>query len=249
MKNLFRMVLATLLLLGAMPAHASFSDVPQSYTYSSSVEYVQREGIVTGYADGTYKPSNSINRAEFTKIVVNSFYKNEVDTAHVCHQEYRTDMTMCGGVNKCEAAAFVNYGACMGYATDANGNPDPKSGILKVYDTCFPDIADTVWYKKFVCLAKMKSLIGGYPDGSFKPEQNVSFVEAAKILSNAFGFATSQDAIWYRPYVGALADRKAIPSTISLFEQKITRGELAEIIYRLKEQVQNRDSKSYASLK
>lgn len=243
------MVLAMLLLLGAMPAHAAFSDVPASYTYSNSVDYVQREGIVTGYADGTYKPESSINRAEFTKIVVNSFYKNEVDDAYICNQEYKTDISMCEGINKCEAAAFVNYGACMGYSTDANGKPDPKSSILKVYDSCFPDITNGVWYQRFVCLAKMKSLIGGYPDGSFKPEQNVSFVEASKILSNAFGFSTSQDAVWYRPYVGALADRKAIPSTISLFEQKITRGELAEIIYRLKEQVVNRDSKAYSSLK
>lgn len=249
MKYLVRVLLAALLLLGAIPAHAAFSDVPVTYTYSKSVDYVQKEGIVTGYADGTYKPENPINRAEFTKIVVNSFYKNEADTAYICNQEYKTDINMCEGVSKCEAAAFVNYGACMGYATDANGTPDPKSSILKVYDTCFPDIANGVWYQKFVCLAKMKSLIGGYPDGTFKPEQNVSFVEAAKILSNAFGFATAKDDIWYRPYVGALADRKAIPATINLFEQKITRGELAEIIYRLKEQVENRDSKSYASLK
>ena len=37
--------------------------------------------------------------------------------------------------------------------------------------------------------------------------------------------------IWYEPYVRVLADKNAIPMEITDFEDKITRGQMAEILY------------------
>ena len=39
---------------------------------------------------------------------------------------------------------------------------------------------------------------------------------------------------WYAPYVHYLANRAAIPLTISSLDQMITRGQMAEIIFRLR---------------
>lgn len=249
MKYIFKsMVFVGIFFSAAFIAKASFSDVSDSYAYKDAIGYVQSASIVSGYSDGTYKPESSVNRAEFTKIVVNSFYKDEIENTYLCHVTYKKALSTCENSTTCEKVAFVNFGACMGYASDSEGNPNPQSSILQVYDTCFPDVPLDAWFRKYVCHAKMKGLIGGYPDGTFKPEQNVSLVESAKIFSNAFGFATSKDDIWYRPYVGALADRKAIPSTLRGFTQNLKRGELAEMLYRLREHITNKDSMSYASL-
>jgi hypothetical protein len=47
-----------------------FSDVSQlSEEQKSAVDYVVKNGIITGYDDGTLKPSNTITRAEFAAMV------------------------------------------------------------------------------------------------------------------------------------------------------------------------------------
>lgn len=44
---------------------------------ASAVQYVKDQGIVQGYSDGTYRPKNAINRAEFTKIIIATVLSEE----------------------------------------------------------------------------------------------------------------------------------------------------------------------------
>lgn len=61
-------------------AYAGFSDVSDDHIYSPAIDYVKSKGIVVGYPNGTYKPDDKINRAEFTKIVIEAkFTKEEID--------------------------------------------------------------------------------------------------------------------------------------------------------------------------
>ncbi|HLG25316.1 MAG TPA: S-layer homology domain-containing protein, partial [Candidatus Gracilibacteria bacterium] len=91
-------------------------------------------------------------------------------------------------------------------------------------------------------------IISGYPDGTFKPAQNINFAEASKIVVNAFGYETVDDAVWYRPYVEKLAELNAIPESIDGFDHKVTRGEMVEMIYRLREKLTDKPSQTYAEL-
>jgi uncharacterized protein YkwD len=60
---------------------AAFSDVPGGHPYKSSIDFVQQQGIVSGYADGTYQPERILNRAEFTKIIIESrFDENTINS-------------------------------------------------------------------------------------------------------------------------------------------------------------------------
>jgi len=56
-------------LLLCSQALASFPDVPSNHPNATAIGYVQVQDIVSGYPDGTFRPNNTINRAEFTKIV------------------------------------------------------------------------------------------------------------------------------------------------------------------------------------
>lgn len=47
----------------------AYSDT-EDYVFTNAADYLTEEGIISGYSDGTLKPDNSINRAEFLKIVV-----------------------------------------------------------------------------------------------------------------------------------------------------------------------------------
>ncbi len=51
----------------------SFSDVLSNNIYYDAVNYVRTEGIFDGYDDCTFRPYDNINRAEFTKTLVNAF--------------------------------------------------------------------------------------------------------------------------------------------------------------------------------
>jgi hypothetical protein len=92
------------------------------------------------------------------------------------------------------------------------------------------------WYAPYVCLAKIKGIVGGYNDGTFKPAQSINFVEAAKILSEVYGLSVTSGGQWYEGYVKALQEDNYIPSTIGQLDKAITRAEMAELIWRVKEQ-------------
>lgn len=112
----------------------------------------------------------------------------------------------------------------------------------------FRDVGVGQWFSTYVCIAKANGIIGGYPDGTFRPERTITFPEAAKILVQTYHGNVGSDVIWYKPYVEKLASMGAIPTSIRSFEQEVTRGEMAEMIYRLKEGITNKPSWTYDEL-
>lgn len=99
----------------------------------------------------------------------------------------------------------------------------------------FPDVPKTAWFARYVCAAKDAGIISGFPDGTFKPDIDVNFANAAKILANTFKLPVdhSPDEIWYRKYTEALRAKGAIAETVEGFDALLTRGEMAEMLFRL----------------
>lgn len=54
--------------------------------------------------------------------------------------------------------------------------PDPD-----VYKNCFPDVNDQ-WFAPYICYAKEQAWVDGYDDGTFKPSQKITRVEAIKVI-------------------------------------------------------------------
>ncbi len=52
------------------------------------------------------------------------------------------------------------------------------------FQNCFPDVTDQ-WFAPYVCLGYNEGWVEGYPDGNFRPGDNVNRVEAMKIILNA----------------------------------------------------------------
>lgn len=200
----------------------SFRDVPYDHPNADAIAYVKAQGIVSGYPNGTYRPDQTINRAEFAKIIMESNFTQQA-------------------LDVCDPSYF--------YFWDAN---------------------KTAWYSPYLCLAAQHKIIGGYPDGSFKPAADINFVEAAKIIAtidnfyiNGVGYhnsvttdgrvlgpdlPASQDGYWYESYVRYLSNHAAIPLSISTLDHPLTRGEMAEMIYRLKTKNADKPSRTYEEL-
>lgn len=115
----------------------------------------------------------------------------------------------------------------------------------------YSDVATDDWFAPAVCLASIQKIINGYPDGTFRPSREVSFVEAAKMIANVFSFSLAEEpeGAWYMPYVEQLSKKSAIPTTINAFSEMITRGEMAEMIYRLKANVTTKQTRAAEGLR
>ncbi len=153
-------------------------------------------------------------------------------------------------------------GVVQGYAS---GKFEPLSGInraefLKIVleakggsslnaDDCFPDVKKTDWFSKYVCSAQAAEIIAGYPDGTFKPERAINFVEASKIVALAYDQQVQGGGEWYEPYVRAIESSKAIPPSVAALDANLNRGEMAEIMWRLEEGKTDQPTKGYLNVK
>ena len=49
---------------------APYNDVPTNHTFAGYIAYCQKTGIISGYADGTFKPANSLTGYAFMKMLL-----------------------------------------------------------------------------------------------------------------------------------------------------------------------------------
>lgn len=130
-----------------------FVDLPET-KYFDAVKILNGFNILNGYPDGTFKPYNSITRAEFTVIATKLA---KLDVADIMSEELR-----------------------------------------------FSDVASEHWAKNFIILAYENGIISGYTDGTFKPDNNVTYQEALTILLNVMGYkwdVTKLNLNWPQGYI------------------------------------------------
>lgn len=218
---IFSLVAATAFTASASAQTSSFPDVPASHANAEAIAYVRAEGIVEGYPDGTFRPDQTINRAEFVKILIGADYA------------------------KSTGKAYDHFAAYNSLSTDCfhfSDNPSVEPRFM------FSDVSSEAWYALPICRAYEYYWVHGYPDGTFRPTGSINFVEAAKILASVFDLPADKMPIWYEGYVRALEKKRAIPVSITSFSHSITRGEMAEMIYRLKKGVTHKSSRTYGEL-
>ena len=59
---------------------APYKDVPTNRTFAGYIAYCQKEGIISGYADGTFRPANSLTGYAFMKMLLGALgYDAEVE--------------------------------------------------------------------------------------------------------------------------------------------------------------------------
>lgn len=114
---------------------------------------------------------------------------------------------------------------------------------------CFSDVVDE-WFAEYVCAANKEGFVNGFGDGTFRPTQPINFAEATKIIAKVLALQTdlSNDENWYQKYVVAMQFLNAIPLSVDNFTKEITRGEMAEMIYRIDAKKGDKPSKKYEDL-
>lgn len=157
----------------------AFSDVSTSHLYYDAIAYVETYGIVEGYEDGTYRPENEINRAEFTKILIEAKFPGQATAGDDCFTDVPTNTWYSKYV--CFAK---DQGIISGY-DDGSFKPAQSINLaeaLKItLETYFDDIPESgsVWYEKYWDYADSLGLI---LDEWESPSENLSRGAMAEVI-------------------------------------------------------------------
>lgn len=95
----------------------------------------------------------------------------------------------------------------------------------------FTDVPDDSWYLNYVLDLAAQGIIGGFEDGSFRPNDAVTYAQALKMIMLAAGYdeQSPTSSHWASGYLTcAIADR-LLPNTTINLDQKISRYAIAEI--------------------
>jgi len=111
----------------------------------------------------------------------------------------------------------------------------------------YPDVKIKEWFTPFVEVATKKSIVKGYPDGTFKPGNSINFAEALKVILETYDVDTSgipyverpllfvKQGDWFEKYFTYAYTANLINRNKFYHPgQLITRGEFTEIMYRVK---------------
>ncbi|MFJ7891409.1 S-layer homology domain-containing protein, partial [Lysinibacillus xylanilyticus] len=184
----------------------TFKDVPKSHWAYQSITEVAKKGLVTGYSDGTYKPSAQVTRAEFATFLSRVFDEKDRTTAKftdVGSSHWAIDAIQEGlAVGFIQASDFTNNkfepnkpmtrGEMSRWLANglASANPEYAKAIEEMANSSLTLIPIPEFYKggvnkkdlPYIGIALATGLLSGYEDFSFKPNGNTTRAEVATIL-------------------------------------------------------------------
>lgn len=175
----------------------------------SKIDFIVRKkasqtqlGYIVGYPDGSFKPSANVTRAEAAQM-----FATLINGGTNFGTSKTTKFSDANDGWYSEAINFVvNKGLISGYS-DGTFKPDQKitraefaqmiSGYIKDGTTKNSTFADTKehWAKDAVDKLYGNKNIKGYPDGSFKPNSNITRAESVTILNSVFNRVTTKDSL------------------------------------------------------
>ena len=178
-----------------------FADVPSSFWAKDEIESFYQQGIVNGYADGSFHPSDGVRRAEFCKMLALAFQNelptpeaqafSDVPSAHwayayvdLCKDFMTGYANPFGGLPAFHpneyatrediAVALVKM---MGLSKSDTSNANLAAVQFTDGDGISPNLVP------YVSIAYERGLISGYPDGTFRPTKGITRAETVVLLN------------------------------------------------------------------
>lgn len=166
---------------------------PDDSGVSNWLETDEHRAYLTGYPDNTFRADRNMTRAE----VAQMFYALLLDknvTITKSFSDVPDDAWYATAVK-----TLASLGMMDGYP-DGTFRPDEPItraefatvGLAFAYDpldaSCsYYDVGANAWYHTYVAQATTYGWIGGYPDNTFRPGNNITRVEVCVIVNNMLG--------------------------------------------------------------
>lgn len=167
-----------------------FPDVIQN---KEAIEYLKGKGIIDGYPDGTFKPNNTVNRAELLKILIESrdpsFDRQGNDTN--CFSDISSGQWFTSYVCYAKEKGWVNgYQDGTFRASQAVSKAEAVKIVLNAYGFSIPEKATQFyfsdvnlgdWFAPFIQIAKEQGLLEDMGT-TYSPNSGMSRAGTAEII-------------------------------------------------------------------
>jgi hypothetical protein len=211
---------------------ANFKDIENHWAVRQISDWLNKD-LVGGYTDGTFKPDNSITRAEFIALVNRAFGFTE--TVPVAFSDVRESDWYALEVAKASAIGYI-----AGYP-DGSFKPNNSisrqeaaavlAKVLKPKATQdklaqFIDNANIPnWSRSAINAIVGQGYMGGYPDNSFKALNPITRAEAIAVLDRAVGALYNKAGVY--DLAGAeIGSNVTISSTDVILKNAVISGNL-----------------------
>jgi hypothetical protein len=168
----------------------NFKDI-KGHWAEINIQQLVKLGAINGYPDNTFKPNNSITRAEFVTVIVNAF--------NLKAQDGKSFADTSTHWAKSAIATAASLGVVTGYSESSFGPDDlitREQMAAIVIRAAQMDSADkglsfsdssnvTDWARAALSAATASGLINGYRDGTVKPKANSTRAEAVTVILRA----------------------------------------------------------------
>ena len=193
MKKTALILAAALMLQVVHVSAAPFSDVEDAYWAANVIEQMKEANILDGYEDGSFRPENSLTRAECAKILS-------------CIAKLPEGNSVYDDVS--ENAWYYDYVANSGkyFNADENFEPDRKitreefaTATAKVLGLSESEKAlefsdsDKIKNQGIISAAVENGFISGFEDNTFRPADPLTRAQCCSMLARAFKHANDED--------------------------------------------------------
>lgn len=169
---------------------SAFNDVNKNHWAYEAIATLSEKGIINGKGNGNFDPDGTITRAEFVKILC---VANNIKAEGPI---YFTDVERHAWYEEYVAAAF-NAGLVNGISENEFGVSLPISrqdictilyrakGVNEKNLLEFSDKGEVAGYAEdAIAFFAMQGVVSGFSDGTFRPLENCTRAQAAKIIYN-----------------------------------------------------------------
>lgn len=213
------------LILGLTYTSSPFIDI-QDHWAKEEITWAYEIEMVNGYEDGSFKPNDNISKVEFYKII-NTLIHNEKKTTPSFLDVYDSDW-FYGDISKAIASGYIENSQTNIEPTNPITRNEVARIISKVYNLPqnensaekFSDFKD-IQNKGEVGALSNLGVLGGYPDGTFRPNSPITRGEVSKIFVNVINIL-GEEKLEYSTYDGVISEPLS-------FDENTSDEELSEI--------------------
>ena len=166
-----------------------FSDVTAAHWASDSVYRLTISGLVKGYTDSTFRPENSITRAEFMAFLIRTLKDSKLTTDvngtdWFTKEGYKNTAVQLGLIKAYRTADYYNKNITRGEMARMIYTLMAYQGeIVEVsYQSKLTDVSSSS-YMKEITVCEYYGIINGYPDMTFNELKTATRAEAMKIIA------------------------------------------------------------------
>ncbi len=213
-KRLTAASLAALMALSALPISACAADADTAA--APALNTTEHDRYMNGYADGTFRPDAAITRAEASKLFA-SLLTSRTDAAGRDFTDVRTGYWFADAVGQMTGFELVKGYADGSFRPQANITRAEFAAILSRFphtdigtDKSFSDVPQSHWAYNAVQTALAQGWIGGYADGTFRPDKTITRAEAVTMLNRVLGRAADKFTVYTSDGVRVMPD---VPDT------------------------------------